>query len=63
MEGVGLGRRQVYRARYLLSGIKFASGSWNATKQGLSSRLGADARRLVDRAVLATLTNHLRCDD
>jgi hypothetical protein len=52
-----------YRARYLLSGIKFANGTWKATKQALSFRLESDARRLVDRAVLATLTNHLRCDD
>ena len=52
-----------YRARYLLSGIKFANGTWKITKQALSFRLESDARRLVDRAVLATLTNHLRCDD
>ena len=51
------------RARYLLSGIKFANGTWKITKQALSFRLESDARRLVDRAVLATLTSHLRCDD
>ena len=54
--------RREYRARYLISGLKFADGSWKTTTRSLSRRLEDGARRLADRAALATLTTNLCCD-
>ncbi|KAH8052255.1 CoA carboxylase [Aureococcus anophagefferens] len=51
-----------YRARYLISGLKFVDGTWTSKARALSHRLEDDARRLADRAALATLTTNLRCD-
>ncbi|KAH8063981.1 methyltransferase domain-containing protein [Aureococcus anophagefferens] len=53
-----------YRARYLISesGLKFADGTWKSKARALSHRLEDDARRLADRAALATLTTDLRRD-
>jgi hypothetical protein len=57
--------RREYRARYLLSGLQFADGSWKTTTRSLSRRLRRrledGARRLADRAALATLTTNLCC--
>ena len=47
--------RREYRARYLISGLKFADGSWKTTTRSLSRRLEDGARRLADRAALATV--------
>jgi len=49
-------------ARYLISGLKFVDGTWTSKARALSHRLEDDARRLADRAALATLTTNLRCD-
>ena len=54
--------RREYRARYLISGLKFADGTWKSKARALSHRLEDDARRLADRAALATLTTDLRRD-
>ena len=51
-----------YRARYLISGLKFADGTWKSKARALSHRLEDGARRLADRAALATLTTNLRRD-
>jgi hypothetical protein len=51
-----------YRARYLISGLKFADGTWKSAARALSHRLEDGARRLADRAALATLTTNLRRD-
>ena len=51
-----------YRARYLISGLKFVDGTWTSKARALSHRLEDEARRLADRAALATLTTNLRCD-
>ena len=51
-----------YRARYLISGLKFVDGTWTSKARALSHRLEDDARRLADRAALATLTTNLRRD-
>ncbi|KAH8074332.1 methyltransferase domain-containing protein [Aureococcus anophagefferens] len=42
-----------YRARYLISGLK-SYGTWTSKARALSHRLEDDARRLADRAALAT---------
>ncbi|KAH8054805.1 methyltransferase domain-containing protein [Aureococcus anophagefferens] len=49
-----------YRARYLISGLKFVDGTWTSKARALTDE--DDARRLADRAALATLTTNLRCD-
>ena len=51
-----------YRARYLISGLKFLDGTWKSKARALSHRLEDGARRLADRAALATLTTNLRRD-
>ena len=51
-----------YRARYLISGLKFADVTWKSAARALSHRLEDGARRLAGRAALATLTTNLRRD-
>ena len=52
--------RREYRARRLIPGLKFADASWKSAAR--SRRLEDGARRLADRAALATLTTNLCCD-
>ena len=53
--------RREYRARYLISGLKFADGSWKTTTRSLSRRLKDSTHRLADRAALATLPTDFCC--
>ena len=49
-------------SRYLLAGLKYANGR-NAAKHTLSRRIDEGARRLADRAALASLTTNLAAFD
>jgi len=59
------GRRRCARARrfrYARGGGGDLDGTWKSKARALSHRLEDGARRLADRAALATLTTNLRRD-